>query len=69
MSKTYVGVCKGCRGWVAAIVDHPCFTRNEMAKTVAGFIKDGYEVISVDSEEVRVILHGCTCKPKQGELL
>ena len=64
MSMCYVGRCK-CRNVVAACAtDSIDISKKEVAKFVAGFIKDGLTVEQMDTENVRVVLQKCVCQPE-----
>ncbi len=60
MTVCYVGR-KSCGCLVAAVVDLPG-QEKETARDVAQFIREGYTVTRMESEEVRVQLHACTHK-------
>ncbi len=66
MSRCYVGRCK-CGQVVAAVVDMPGHEK-QTAKDVAGFIKGNLSIEQMDTEQVRVTLHECTCpKPREAK--
>jgi len=73
MSRSYIGRCPGCQSIVAAVVaewpadwgTEPKGHRTEVAKDVAGFIKDGLLIEQVDSEVVRTQVWGCKCPKAQ----
>ena len=73
MSFCYVGRCRGCNQVVAAVVaDMPDYPPKEVARDVAGFIREGLVVEKMDTEQVRTTFHRCTCPkskmPKELEL-
>ena len=55
----YIGIMK-CGCVVAATMDMPDHAK-QVAKDVAGFIREGYRVERVSTEEVRVRLKACDC--------
>lgn len=73
VSICYVGRCRGCNQVVAAVVaDDPNYPRKEVARDVAGFIREGLILEKMDTEQVRVQFQRCICPkskmPKELEL-
>lgn len=63
--KAYIAICK-CGATVAATLDDPNH-RDDVARHVFEWIKEGYVVERVDSDSVKKLFEPCRC-PKQSFL-